>query len=161
MLKEKNDFSYEIRYAKAEDWKPAMNMVWKTFLKFEGKDYTPEGIRNFWDFITDKHLYHAFLDGAYRAWVATDGKKIIGFASLRNENLLSLLFVDEKYHRRGVGSALIECLCAHLKEKENETCMTVKAAPYALGFYEKTGFKALREEERYAGIRVTAMKKTF
>ena len=102
MLIEKKDFSFEIREAKAEDWKPAMNMVWKTFLKFEGRDYTQEGIRNFWDFITDKQLYYAFLDGVYRAWVATDGKKIIGFASIRNGNLLSLLFVDEKYHRLGV-----------------------------------------------------------
>ncbi len=161
MLIEKKDFSFEIREAKAEDWKPAMNMVWKTFLKFEGRDYTQEGIRNFWDFITDKQLYYAFLDGVYRAWVATDGKKIIGFASIRNGNLLSLLFVDEKYHRLGVGSALIERLCTHLKLDEGLDSIRVKAAPYALDFYKKVGFTALGEEEHYAGIRVTAMKKSF
>lgn len=161
MLKEKSDFQYEIRFANAKDWKPAMDMVWKTFLKYDGKDYTMEGIRNFWDFITDKHLYQAFLDGFYRAWVATDGKKIIGFASLRDENLLSLLFVDEDYHRRGVGRALIQRLCTHLKERENVNSMKVKAAPYAVGFYEKNGFEVQGQEERYAGIRVTKMKKTF
>lgn len=161
MLTEEAEFSYEVREACAEDWKPAMNMVWKTFLKFEGKDYSPVGIRNFWDFITDKDLYQAFLNGVYRAWVVVDGKKIIGFASLRNINLLSLLFVDEKYHRQGVGSALVQCLCAYLQQEVGQDHMLVKAAPYALEFYKKLGFQAMGPEEQYSGIRVTAMKKSF
>ncbi len=161
MLRGNNNFSYEIREAVAADWKPAMNMVWKTFLKYEGRDYTPEGIKNFWDFINDKYLYQAFLDGHYRAWVAADGKKIIGFASLRNRNLLSLLFVDEKYHHYGVGSDLIRYLCTYLKQEMKEACMNVNAAPFALGFYEKMGFEAMGAEERFSGIRVTAMRKTL
>lgn len=161
MLTKKTCFSYEVREACAEDWKPAMNMVWRTFLKFEGRDYTPVGIRNFWEFITDADLYDSFLEGKYRAWVAADGDKIIGFASLRNVNRLSLLFVDEKYHKRGVGRALIQCLCTYLQQETGVCEMTVKAAPYALGFYEKLNFQALGPEEHYCGIRVTAMKKSF
>ena len=49
--------TYEIRWAEDKDWIPAMHMIWKTFLKFEAVDYTEEGIRNFYDFITDEHLY--------------------------------------------------------------------------------------------------------
>ena len=45
--------TYEIRWAADKDWIPAMHMIWKTFLKFEAVDYTEEGIRNFYDFITD------------------------------------------------------------------------------------------------------------
>ena len=45
------DFSYEIRWARPEDWKKAMDMVWDTFMKYEGEDYSSEGIRNFYDFI--------------------------------------------------------------------------------------------------------------
>lgn len=161
MLKEESHFSYEVREASAEDWKPAMSMVWKTFLRFEGRDYSPTGIHNFWEFISDKDLYQAFLNGVYRAWVVVDGKKIIGFASLRNINLLSLLFVDEKYHRQGVGSALIQCLCTYLQQEVGENHMRVMAAPYALEFYKKLGFLAMGPEERYSGIRVTAMEKSF
>ena len=40
-----------VRWAKEEEWAPAMQMVWRTFLKFEGRDYTEEGIKNFFDFI--------------------------------------------------------------------------------------------------------------
>ena len=53
--------TYEIRWAEDKDWIPAMHMIWKTFLKFEAVDYTEEGIRNFYDFITDEHLYYHFF----------------------------------------------------------------------------------------------------
>ena len=52
-----------VRWAKEEEWAPAMQMVWRTFLKFEGRDYTEEGIKNFFDFITDDNLYEGFLRG--------------------------------------------------------------------------------------------------
>ena len=43
-----------------------MHMIWKTFLKFEAVDYTAAGIRNFYDFITDEHLYKSFQQGRYQ-----------------------------------------------------------------------------------------------
>ena len=42
-----------IRPAYIDEWETAMALAWKTFLKFEAKDYTPEGVRNFEDFVTD------------------------------------------------------------------------------------------------------------
>ena len=64
--------TYEIRWAEDKDWIPAMHMIWKTFLKFEAVDYTEEGIRNFYDFITDEHLYKSFQQGRYQMMVALD-----------------------------------------------------------------------------------------
>ena len=69
--------TYEIRWAEDKDWIPAMHMIWKTFLKFEAVDYTEEGIRNFYDFITDEHLYKSFRQGRYQMMVALDGVRII------------------------------------------------------------------------------------
>ncbi len=150
---------YEVRWAGPEEWTPAMNMIWKTFLKFEGNVYSPEGIRNFLDFITDEELLKAFLMGKYLLMVALDKGKIIGAASVRDGNHLSLLFVDEQYHRQGVGRALLEKLCKYLKTEQGESCMSLKAAPFAVGFYEKLGFEATGPEEHYAGIQVTPMEK--
>ena len=152
---------YQIRWAGVEDWTPAMNMIWKTFLKFEGSDYSPEGIRNFLDFITDEDLFHSFIQGRYLMMVATEGEQIIGAASVRDGNHLSLLFVDERYHRQGVGKRLMDCFCEFLKKEAGEQIMTLKAAPCAVGFYEKLGFKATGPEERYSGIRVTPMAKNL
>lgn len=150
---------YEIRWAGAEDWTPTMNMIWKTFMKFEGPVYTAEGIRNFLDFITDEGLFHSFLQGKYLMMVAVDKDQIIGAASVRDGNHLSLLFVDERYHYQGVGSSLMRRLCYFLKYETGEEEMTLKAAPYAVEFYRKIGFWATGPEEHYSGIKVTPMRK--
>jgi len=122
---------YEVRWAKEEEWSPSMKMIWKTFLKYEGEDYTQEGIRNFFDFISDDNLYCAFLRGDYQLLVALDGQRVIGAASIRNRNHLSLLFVDEQYHHQGVGRALMKRLCEYLKTEAGERYISLKAAPYA------------------------------
>lgn len=152
---------YPIRWAKAEEWEPAMKMIWRTFLKFEASDYSDEGIRNFLDFITDEKLFHAFLRGDYQMMVALDQGKIVGAASVRNRNHLSLLFVDEAYHKKGIGRRLLDRFCTYLEQELGENYMSVKAAPYAVGFYLKTGFKAVSPEEEIGGIRVTSMERHF
>lgn len=152
---------YKIRWAREEEWSPAMKMIWRTFLKFEGKEYTREGIKNFFDFITDDDLHAAFLRGEYRLMVALDGETVIGAGSIRSRNHLSLLFVEEAYHRRGVGSAILMKLCDYLEKEAGERFMSLKAAPYAVDFYRKLGFMVIRPEEEYSGIRVTSMEKLF
>lgn len=158
---EKKAFPYEIRWARPNEWADTMTMVWKTFLKFEGKDYTEEGIRSFFEFITDDDLYSRFLDGKYQVLVALDGERIIGMASVRNINFLSLLFVDEEYHRHGVGRALLDTMIAYLKNEVGEKFMSLRAAPYAVVFYHKVGFREVGPEEHYSGIHVTPMQKIF
>ena len=151
----------QIRWAGVEDWTPAMKMIWKTFLKFEGDVYTSEGVRNFLDFITDEELFHSFVQGKYLLIVAVDKEQIVGAASVRDGNHLSLLFVDERYHKQGVGRRLMNCFCNFLKNEAGEQCMTLKSSPYAVGFYERIGFKATGPEEHYSGIRVTPMEKVL
>ncbi len=152
---------YEVRWARTEEWIPAIKMIWMTFLKYEGKDYTEEGIRNFFDFITDEELYISFLRGEYRLMVALDRGKVIGAGSVRDKNRLSLLFVDEAYQHRGVGSSILRKLCHYLKTEAGERYMSLQAAPYAVNFYRKQGFRAVHPEVEFAGIRVTPMEKVF
>ncbi len=158
---EKTDFPYDIRWAKAEEWEPAIKMIWRTFLRFEPSDYTEEGIQNFLNFITDEKLFHSFLRGEYQMMVALDQDKVVGAASVRNRNHLSLLFVDEAYHMRGIGRHLMERFCSYLENEAGEHYMSLKAAPYAVNFYRKIGFRIVRPEEEVGGIRVTSMEKYF
>ncbi len=155
------DFPYDIRWARVEEWEPAIKMIWRTFLRFEATDYSEEGIQNFLDFITDEKLFHSFLRGDYQMLVALDHDRVVGAASVRNRNHLSLLFVDEAYHRQGIGRRLLDCFCRYLRTEVGEHYMSLNAAPYAVGFYRRVGFREVRPEEEVGGIRVTSMEKYF
>ena len=150
---------YEIRWARVSDWQETMNMIWRTFMKFEACDYTQEGIANFHSFISDGQIFKMFLEGSYLMMVALDGEKIIGQISVRSRNHISLLFVDEVYHKKGVGRALINAMADFLRNERKQVFMSVKAAPYAVGFYRRTGFHICEPEQEFSGIRVTPMEK--
>ena len=149
---------YQIRNAYRDEWDDAMTLAWKTFMKFEADIYTDEGIQNFEDFITDTTLHRMFLMGVYQMFVALDRKQIVGMLTLRNNSHISLLFVDEKYHRRGLGRAFIEYLREYLLSEAGISKVTVNAAPYGVAFYHKLGFQDLRPEEERDGIRYTPME---
>lgn len=154
-----DNFPYFIRKARKEDWDDAMELTWKTFMRFEADDYTKEGIRSFFDFITDSMLYKMFLNGIYHMFVAEDKGKIIGMITLRNDTHISLLFVDSDYHRKGVGKCLMKTVWDFIETELGKEMVTVNSAPYGVGFYHKLGFNDLGPEEIKDGIRYTPMRR--
>lgn len=152
------EISYQIRSAYRNEWQDAMALAWKTFLRFEADVYTTEGVKNFQNFITDSTLYRMFVMGAYQMFVALDQGKVIGMITLRNPTHISLLFVDEKYHRRGIGRALVKYLTEYLLSEVGVSKVTVNASPYGVGFYHKLGFCDIRSEEKKDGIIYTPME---
>ena len=152
--------SYSVRSAYRDEWQEAMAVAWTTFLKYEAPDYTQEGIQNFREFITDNTLYRMFITGSYQMFVAIAGNKIVGMVTMRGTSHISLLFVDETYHKCGIASALIQKLSEFLTEEVGGVQrITVNAAPYAVGFYHKLGFCDLGEEMMKDGIIFTPMEK--
>lgn len=148
-----------IRQAVMADWEETMAMVWRTFLKFEAKDYGIEGVNSFRNFISDPLLRRMFLLGTYHMYVAIHQNKIIGMVSLRDQKHISLLFVDEAYHKRGIGRRLIDTIGCFAKEEYSVGEITVNAAPYGFGFYKKTGFFSTSPLLTNDGITYTSMKK--
>ena len=149
---------YQIRSAYRNEWEDAMALAWRTFMRFEADVYTPDGVRNFENFITDSTLYRMFVMGSYQMFVALDGKKIVGMLTIRGTTAISLLFVDAKYHRRGIGRALLRYLFNYLLTETRAVRVTVNAAPYGLEFYHKLGFRDLGPEEKRDGIIYTPME---
>lgn len=148
-----------IRKAEMADWEETMAMIWKTFMKFEAADYGAEGTNNFRNFISDPMLRRMFLLGSYHMFVATHLNKIVGMVSLRDKNHISLLFVDEAYHKKGIGRRLIDTIGAFSKEEYGKEEITVNAAPYGFGFYRKVGFCSVSPLLTNGGIKYTSMKK--
>lgn len=151
-------FPYEIRMAYQDEWEAAMALAWKTFLQYEADDYEPEGVRSFEDFITDNTLHRMFIMGAYQMLVALQEGKLIGMITVRDNSHISLLFVDEKYHRRGIGRELMNRLCEYLERELGVKRITVNASPFGVGFYHKLGFRDLQAEQTSEGIRYTPME---
>ena len=147
------------RWASREEWQPAMSLVWKTFMASEGKEYTPEGVRHFFEFITDDDIHTAFLNGGYQMMLAMEGGQMVGVGTLRSGNRLSLLFVAEGHQHRGIGRALLDRICAYLREEAGERSITVTAAPAAVNFYRKCGFLATSAQQDHAGILVVPMER--
>lgn len=152
---------YQIRNAYREEWEEAMALAWKTFLQFEADVYSTEGVQNFENFITDTTLHRMFVMGAYQMFVALDQDRIVGMITLRDSKHISLLFVDEKYHRRGIGRALMKYLTEYMVKEMGIRQVTVNASPYGVEFYHKLGFRDLRPEERKDGIIYTPMELKF
>ncbi len=150
--------AYQIRNAYREEWQDAMALAWKTFLRFEADVYSPEGVKNFENFITDSTLYRMFVMGAYQMFVAVEHSRLVGMITLRDTTHISLLFVDEAYHRQGIGRRLIGYLADYLRTEVGAERVTVNSSPYGVGFYHKMGFRDIRPEETKDGIIYTPME---
>lgn len=151
------EIPYEIRFAGQDEWEEAMGLAWRTFLEFEADVYTPEGVRSFEDFITDSGLKRMFVMGTYQMIAAFDHGKMIGMITLRSEMHISLLFVDSRYHRRGIGRALIQKMADYVKTELGKKRLTVNASPHGVEFYHRIGFKDLGPEKQQDGIIYTPM----
>ena len=141
----------EISVAQKEDWEPAMELAWKTFLKFEAGEYGKEGTDHFLEFISDEKLFKMFTIGEYKLAVAKQNGRIAGLVSLRSGCHISLLFVDESLHRRGIGKALLSFAQERFLNGP-DVKLTVNAAPYAIGFYKKVGFAETDDLQHADGI---------
>lgn len=150
-----------IRPAYRNEWDDAMALAWRTFMQFEAHDYTPAGVESFLDFITDTVLHRMFMLGAYQLFGAYDSGRMIGMLSLRGETHISLLFVDEKYHKMGIGRGLIDYVSRYVLTEEGHSSITVNAAPYATGFYHRLGFVDTGAERASDGIRYTPMQRSI
>ncbi len=135
-----------------------MKLAWDTFVRFDAPDYSQEGIENFRKFVNDDMLRKMFVAGHYQLFVATDESRYVGMLSLREKKHISLLFVDERYHKHGVASALLNFVKRYAYEEEGVDKLTVNSSPYAVGFYHKKGFKDLQGETTLDGIRFTPME---
>ena len=155
---EQENAFFQIREARKEEWESAMELAFRVFLKYEAMEYGPEGIRNFAEFLTDEMLKKMFLTGRYLLFVAVKGDELIGLITLRSGNHISLLFVNETYHRRGVGKALVKYLQEYMLVNTSYEKLTVNAAPYGIPFYHKIGFKDTGIQTRQDGIIYTPME---
>ena len=142
----KNGIEYTIEPCGKDRWDEACELAFRVFMKFEAKEYGQKGIDSFAEFLTSPGLEKLFKADRYKVYVAMLEGKIIGIVSLRSGNFLSLLFVDDRYHRQGIGSELLNTVREYLLNETDQTTLTVNASTYAIPFYSKHGFVATADK---------------
>lgn len=143
------------------EWEEAMRLAWDTFVLFEGPEYSKEGIKAFKNFVKDPILKNMFLEGKYKVIGAYNKDLLVGMIGIRNENHISLLFVDSEYHKKGIASRLVQESFDMIYEEYGKKEVTVNSSPYAVGFYHKIGFVDTNDEITTDGIRYTPMINRF
>lgn len=136
----------------------ALSLVWRVFLEFEAPVCSDEGVAEFRRFIEPDAIEKRLRDGELAMWVYREAGAIRGVIALRPPCHICLLFVDSRYHRRGIARALFEHMCAHTRENTPHAEMTVNSSPYAAGFYRRMGFSDTDSEQTVNGIRFMPMK---
>ena len=148
----------QIRSVTDDEWAEAMGLAWHVFLIYEASDYSDEGIKNFYRFVTDRILFRMFKAGQYQLFGYFLEDKLIGIISLRNGNHISLLFVDEHHQNEGVASSLLKFVNNYLLTELGMQEVSVDSSPYAVDFYHHMGFIDMDREITKNGIRYTPMK---
>lgn len=147
----RDDWSAKLRPMQADSIPQALQLVWNTFLKFEAPEYSAEGVAEFKSFI-DSPAEIAKL----KFFEARINGRLAGVLAMR-ENHISLFFVDERFHRRGIGKSLFE----YMKNEYDNKSFTVNSSPFAVGFYLELGFKPLSAQTEKNGIKFTPMRAEF
>ena len=133
------------------------DLVSRVFAEFVAPDYTDEGIREFMNYAEPNRMVER-SQGNHFALVATLLREIVGVIEVRDHTHISLLFVDPRYQRIGIGTELLQRsleICRSHKPALSE--ITVNSSPYAVPVYRKLGFRERGAEWEVKGIRFVPM----
>jgi len=128
-----------------------------------GEDHYSEGQLAAWaTFGEDAAAFGAFLAGFTTIVAETEGE-IVGFASLKDDKHIKMLYVLPDAARQGIGKALVNVM-ELLAAKRGAEALSVDASEVAVPLFEKLGYEAQKrntvmiEDEWLAN---TTMKKTL
>lgn len=77
---------------------------------------------------------------------------------VRNNNHISLFFVQKEYQNKGIGRKLHELAIGKcITSRPDVEIIEVNSSPYAVSIYEKFGFVKVNSEQITNGIRYTPM----
>lgn len=132
----------EIREYQTNDCKELAELFYNTVHFINEKDYTKEQL-NVWatgdidiDAWNQSFLNHYTL-------VATDKNIIVGFGDIDHTGYLDRLYVHKDYQGLGIATAL----CDRLEKKFKAEKITVHASITAKPFFEKRGYRVIKEQE--------------
>ena len=119
-------------------------------------------------FVVEQNCVYQDLDGTdYRSlhiYYEKDGKVLAylrAFEKADMNNTVQMGRVLSIEHGKGLGGKILKEGLKLIREKMNPMCIYIEAQCYAVGYYEKVGFKVCSEEFLEDGIPHVQMKLEF
>jgi len=151
-----------IRKFRAQDTREVAKIIKETFQKYNHADGSKEAIRKYVERFEEDKL-SALTDSLQKGrivLIAEDNGRIMGVVR-GDENRVSNLFVDGRYHGRGIGRRLIDEFEKKAREFGSDY-INIKSSLYAVPFYQHMGYTrttGIRKAKRLWGIKYQPMIK--
>lgn len=142
-----------IRKLTKDEYRNAADLSYKVCMESGINDFTQEGIETFKSFI-----YNISLMNELDLYGAFDNNLLIGVVGInRKRQHISLFFIQQEYHRQGIGKSLFY----YMMNDCNFTKISVNSSTYGELFYKSLGFKKVSEKELNKGITSIPMIKNI
>jgi predicted GNAT family N-acyltransferase len=120
-------------------------------------DYSAAGNNFFYAYIDPAQLADRFSNGNALLTAKINGT-IIGMLELRDQNHISLLFVNKLWHGKGIAKKLVKKAVSLVLEKDKSIrFFEVNASPFSEKIYAKMGFKKTDDMQNVNGLKFVPM----
>ncbi|MCJ8342863.1 MAG: GNAT family N-acetyltransferase [Cetobacterium sp.] len=133
-----------------------LDLIKKSFIKFESPNLSQEGINEFQKFISETSIKQKLQTKELELFCYQSNSEIIGILGLKNNSHISLLFIKESFTKQGIGTKLVKFAKYNCQKNKIKT-LTVNSSVYGKKFYENLGFKSQDNEKCFNGLKFTPM----
>jgi GNAT superfamily N-acetyltransferase len=133
-------------------------LIKKVYDEFVSIDYSEEGNRFFYDWIEPSKISER-QKCQRTILTAMVNSIMVGMIEIRDNNRISLLFVDKEYHGQGIAKKLVKeslKICIQKDAKLNK--FYVHASPFSIPVYKKLGFIETDNMQENNGIKYLPME---
>lgn len=149
---------YFVRILENEEVDDGFELIYRVFMQCLAPIYSWEGVQTFCKgFTNNKHFRNKFRTGQEWMYGAFEEEELIGVVSISKQFHISCVFVDPMYQHRGIGKMLFAAVLGDAQKGLVEK-INLNASPQGVGFYEKLGFYATKQEQNVQGIIFTPME---
>lgn len=136
----------------ADDAPAVSRLILEVFEAFIVTEYSEEGRAEFGRYVEPDALMRRLASNHFLL-VAVSGDRLAGVIEMRDNDHVSLLFVDQTFQRHGVARTLLaKALAVVRPARPDLERVTVNSSRYGVPVYEKLGFRQTGPERSVNGI---------
>ena len=155
---------FKIRHYQKDDYKEVCLLIARTFKEFNSSDGTREGVRDYVSFYRHYKKNRDEIEKTFKMTkiflvVKDEDDDIIGMIRGK-KNRISNLFIDRRYHGKGLGKELVkrfESIARKMGSKE----INIRSSLHGENFYKRMGYHAVAPITTMKGTYVRPMIKRF